>query len=267
MKRKISDLTMCCKIPTTFTLFEKQLLSPTLYGLNRSFTKKIIIGFEDQGDGSFYPATRLIGHDFSGISFNIEAWQRFQEHFDTVSRYLDGEYNDVNEMWDQRIVTQNFSIYFTMSYGQKAIAIEKAEVLKGEKEEDKHNDQQIKESKKKKLYHCVIMQKTTFDNLKEICVCINERLNHLERISVCVNQCKDNLIQLLHTEMAKNGFNADIHTIKNLIKTKSNIIENQIREDLKVKYPAFIEQDFHIIFLELTTTYQYYIFQRVSSYE
>lgn len=269
MKRKINDLTMCCKTSTSFTLFEKQLLLPALYGLNRSFTKKIIIGFEDreEEDSSFYPATRLVGNDFTGISFNIEAWQRFQEHFDTVSRYLDGGYDNVNEMWDERIVTPDFSIFFTMSYGQKAIVIEKPEEeLRDGQQEDKHNNQQKKESKKKKLYHCVVMQKVTFDNLKEICDCVNERLNYLEKITMCVNKCKDSLIKLLHTEIGKNGIKADIYTIKNIIKTKSNIIENQIREDLKPKYPSFIEREFRIIFLELTTIYQFYISRYVLAY-
>lgn len=258
LKRKFNNLTMYCETSTSFTLFEKQLLLPTLYGLNRSFTKKIIIGFKEQEDGCLYPSVRLIGNDYSGISFNTESWRSFQEQFNTVSEYLNGEYN-VNGPGDQRITTQHFLIFFTISYGQRAIAIEKkSEVLRDEKNE---------ESKKKKPYHYIIMQKITFDNLKEICVCVNERLNYLEKIIMCVNHCKDVLVKLLHTKIRENKLQPNLYTIKNLINTENTTIENQIRESLNIKFPTFTEQEFRMIFLELTTIYQFYILQCVSSYE
>jgi len=68
-----------------------------------------------------------------------------------------------------------------------------------------------------------IIQKITFDNLKEICVCINERLKRLEVITECVNYCKNVLIKQLLTEIRKNDFKVDLYSIIHFIKTVRNI--------------------------------------------
>jgi len=49
------------------------------------------------------------------------------------------------------------------------------------------------------------------------------------------------------------------------IKTVRNILQKQICDDLNGKYPSLTEreQEFHIIFLELTTIYCAYIAQGV----
>ena len=260
MKRKnMSESVISYETHKVSDEFEKQLLLPTIYGLNRSFTKKVLIGFqEEKKDGQLYPIIRLIGNDFSGISFNTNAWCCFQKQFNAVSEYLNGESDNTYELWNQQqITTREFLITFSISYGQRSIIIEKLEVLK-------ENDE--KESKKKKPYRCVIMQKSTFDNLKELCICINERLNHLERIIICVNLCKDALVKWLRTEIQeKNEFEMVLYSVKNVVKKENKIIENYIREYLNIKYPTFVEHEFRIIFLELTTMYQIYISQCVFS--
>ena len=69
---------------------EKQLLLPTIYKLNLSFGKKVIIGFEeDEQSGDLYPVARLIGKDFIGVSFKTNAWYNFQKDFNIISEYFD----------------------------------------------------------------------------------------------------------------------------------------------------------------------------------
>lgn len=239
-------------------IFEKQLLLPTIYKLNLSFGKKVVIGFEEQKDGDLYPVIRLIGKDFIGLSFKADAWYNFQKEFNTISEYFDSEDAVANEMRDQQFVKQDFSLLFTISYGQRCIIIDRLQNCDEEEEED--------ESKKKKRKYsprAIIMQKTTFDNLREICVCINERLRRLEAIAECVNYCQHLLIKQLHIEIRKNDLKMDLCTVIQFIKNVRNILEKQTYDELNAKYSLFTEQEFHIIFLELTTIYRASIAQKI----
>lgn len=242
--------------------FEKQLLLPTIYKLNLSFGKKVIIGFEEQKDGDLYPTVRLIGKDFIGVSFKADAWYNFQKEFNIISEYFDSEDAVANKIRDQQFIRQNFSLLFTISYGQRSIIIDRAQIYV---DEDNIQNDQDESKKKKRKYNprAIIMQKTTFDNLKEICVCINERLRRLEVITECVNYCKNILVKQLHIEIHKNAFKMDLYSVTHFIKTVRSLLEKQIYDELNLKYPSFTEQEFHIIFLELTTLYRVYVAQRV----
>lgn len=253
-----------CETNESYKFFEKQLLLPAIYKLNLSFGKKVIIGFEGQKDGELYPAVRLVGKDFIGLSFKADAWYNLQKEFNIISEYFDSDDAIANKMRDQQFVKQDFLLFFTISYGQRSIVIDRAQNEKEDNIQNDHDDDESKKKKKKKYSpRSIIIQKTTFDNLKEICVCVNERLRRLETITECVNYCKNVLIKQLHIEIHKNNLKIDLCTVTHFIKTVRNILEKQICDVLNVKYPSFIEQEFRIIFLELTTMYRTYIAQGV----
>jgi len=56
----------------SYKFYEKQLLLPTIYKLNLSFSKKMIIGFEEQKSDDLFPVVRLVGKDFIGILFKAK---------------------------------------------------------------------------------------------------------------------------------------------------------------------------------------------------
>jgi len=249
------------KTNESYKFYEKQLLLPTIYKLNLSFGKKVIIGFEEQKSSDLYPVVRLVGKDFIGVSFKADAWYNFQKEFHIISEYFDSEDAVANKMRDQQFIKQDFLLLFTISYGQRSIVIDRSQNY--DEEDNIQNNQDVKKKKRKYSSQSITIQKITFDNLKEICVCINERLRRLEAITECVNYCKNVLIKQLHTEIRKNDFKVDLCSIMHFIKTVRNILEKQICDDLNGKYPSLTEQEFHIIFLELTTIYCAYIAQGV----
>ncbi|XP_039309640.1 uncharacterized protein LOC120358680 [Solenopsis invicta] len=252
-----------CKTSNSCKFVEKQLLLPTIYKLNLSFGKKVIIGFEeDEQSGDLYPAARLIGKDFIGVSFKTNAWYNFQKDFNTISEYFDTTDDVAEKMRDQQFIKEDFLLLFTISYGQRSIIIEGLQNYCRE-ELDIQNRQDAAKKRRKFNPWAIIIQKNTFDNLKEICVCINERLKKLEAITECVNYCKDILIKRINIEVSKNDFKMDLHSVTHFIKTVRSILEKQICNEVNIKYPIFAEQEFHIIFLELTTIYRTYTAQKV----
>lgn len=48
-----------------------QLLLPVQYGLNKSFSKRIYMGLEINGEGEAEIRIRLVGADFSGIGSEL----------------------------------------------------------------------------------------------------------------------------------------------------------------------------------------------------
>lgn len=265
-KRKINNNcgdSESCETSESCKFVEKQLLLPTIYKLNLSFGKKVIIGFEeDEQSGDLYPAARLIGKDFIGVSFKTNAWHNFQKDFNIISEYFDTTDDVAGKMRDQQFIKEDFLLLFAISYGQRSIIIDGSQNY-DKKEDDIQNGQDAANKRRKYSPRAIIMQKNTFDNLKEICVCINERLKNLEAITECVNYCKDILIKRINIEVPKNDFKMDLHSVTHFIKTVRNILEKQICNEVNVKYPIFAEQEFHIIFLELTTIYRTYIAQKV----
>jgi len=61
--------------------YEKQLLLPTIYKINLSFGKKVIISFKEQKSSDLYPVVQLVGKDFIEVSFKADACYNFQRNF------------------------------------------------------------------------------------------------------------------------------------------------------------------------------------------
>ena len=141
-----------------------QLLLPVLYGLNRSFTKKIYMGLEIDAAGQAEIKIRLIGADYVGVGFDCGMWQNFANTFDIVSKYFESGRKN-REMLDQKLVGCGFSVRFVISHMDKAIEVEEevgARVAK------------------KKHRRSVILKENTFAVLRQYRTLINSRIEHLK---------------------------------------------------------------------------------------
>ena len=98
----------------------------TLYALNKSFTKKVIIGLEydeiiDAIDDECYkPVIQLVANDFKGVAFSCDDWEDFKTSFNDVDKYFRGLNNDLK---DQKIDGNGWTLKFITSQ-DKAIEIE-----------------------------------------------------------------------------------------------------------------------------------------------
>ena len=77
-----------------------------MYTLNKSFTKKIIVGLEyDESAGRFddeyyKPVVRLLSNDLEGVAFLYNDWEEFKTSFDDIDKYFRGLDNSLK---DQKI--------------------------------------------------------------------------------------------------------------------------------------------------------------------
>ena len=88
-------------------------LLPMVYGLNKSYTKKIIIGLENKKiGGEFLPVIRLSAEDFVRIPLTVSDWRLFEENFPIIEKFFETEDGD---MLDKKIPFSHFNIRLIMS--------------------------------------------------------------------------------------------------------------------------------------------------------
>ena len=96
--------------------------------MNKSFTKKIIVGLEyDEpvgrfGDEYYKPVVRLLSNDFEGVAFLYNDLEEFKTSFDDIDKYFRGLDNSLK---DQEIYGNGWTLKFTTRYQDKAIEIKK----------------------------------------------------------------------------------------------------------------------------------------------
>lgn len=158
-----------------------QILS-TVYNLNKSATKNIIIGLEYDNDvEKCIPKARLIGKDFTGVPFERCEWASFVSSMKHADKYFDS-YPKYQDLKDSKILGINFTMRFTSTHGELAIEIEESDMS------ENASGPEIK-----KFKHSIIYKKSTFLGLQKILPCIEERFNYLEKIAPVFETVIDNI--------------------------------------------------------------------------
>ena len=101
----------------------RQLLN-SIYALNKSFTKKILVSLDqcnDYNDVHYEPTVRLIASDFIGIAFSISQRNSFKSTFDDIIKYFDAS---ADELFEQKIYGDGWILKFTRCHSEKAIEVE-----------------------------------------------------------------------------------------------------------------------------------------------
>lgn len=145
-------------------------LLPAVYGLNKSYTKKLLIGLEAVSLGErFKPVARLVGNDNKGVAFEPEDWEEFKGLFEDIVKYFEG---NANGLMDQRYFGRTWLLKFSFSHGERAVVLES-------------NYAAVKsDGVSKKFTRAIILKKVSFDTLcKFVCMAVDERFNFLK--SVC----------------------------------------------------------------------------------
>lgn len=158
-----------------------QLMLSTIYGLNKSFGKKIYLGLECANSGLLDVVVRLTGPDFTGLCFNTNNWRNFVAGFEHISRFFKTS-KDNRSMLDHKIVGCGFSVHFTIAHRDKAIEIE----LHDDEDETKHTGREPKLMKR--FGSTIVMKKATFDTLENILPCIEARLKYLTKALPSFNE-------------------------------------------------------------------------------
>lgn len=170
----------------------RSLLFASTYLLNNSGTKKVYVGLEyNNSAGEYQPIIELKNTQYSkGLRIGIDTWTELENKLEDISTYFKPRSDALCIQQQERIKIKNMDIILTTSYGMKSVMF----VLQQQQEPLYY----ISKKKKKALMPSITMQKRTFDGLKNIVVCMNERYRRLERILTDINKCKN----LLRDELA-----------------------------------------------------------------
>ena len=126
-----------------------------VYGLNKSYIKKITIGLENKKiGGEFLPVIRLSADDFIGIPLTVSDWRLFEENFPIIEKFF--------EIEDGDLLDSQFSITFIMSYSDKAFELV----------EEKDSQTPGDPPPTKQYRQSLIFKKVSFDRLKLLKPCI-----------------------------------------------------------------------------------------------
>lgn len=161
-----------------------QLLS-SVYGLNRTYSKKVVVGLEfDDEKRLFVPKVRLIGIDFIGIVFNQKEWDSLIGTFMPIEDYFE---NHISNFTDRQIVGANFSLRFTTAHSDKAIQIE--ELMHPKKDGDCGQMMSFKKTYRRSI----VMKRSTFEKLRHVTDCVRAKLEYLSSIQNSVEFFADQL--------------------------------------------------------------------------
>lgn len=166
-----------------------QMMLSTLYGLNKSFSKKIFLGLEISDAGIAEIRVRIVGNDFIGVPFTSANWKHFVKSFNHISKFFSTGRDNKN-MLDQKIVGSGFSVRFTISHRDKAIEIE---------EDEKKGS----EPATKKFRRSIVMKSNTFDILDRYIPIISARISHLETILESWNACMIDVVRRAEVKFAE----------------------------------------------------------------
>ncbi|XP_048515930.1 uncharacterized protein LOC125502161 [Athalia rosae] len=203
----------CSKLFRTFEIAlkksDRHLLLSSTYGLNASWSKKLTVGLRLRMNGTFESVVRLINNYSSGVSLGLEGLAslianlpKLEEYFVKKDAPGDNLFALVN---DTIALDGGCSLRFTTAHGAKVIAFystetsgngDDATIENSPQEDDDEEDTATQGAKRRKVYTPVIvMQKVTFDGLKHIACCANERLLQLDALLGDVNRSKESVVR------------------------------------------------------------------------
>lgn len=193
----------CSKLFKTFDVAlkksERHLVLSTTYGLNISWSKKITVGLRLRIDGTFEPVIRLINNYSSGVSLSVSAWEDLMESFELIDTYFEkGNTKSENKLYDltnDTIALDNSMMRFTTAHGNRVVAFYTKNTGVQEAADDEDEEEPGPAKKSKTYTPVIVMQKGTFDGLKNIACCINARLTRLESLMKDVNIVKDAMVK------------------------------------------------------------------------
>lgn len=244
------------------TVYPKAQLLASIYGLNRTFTKKILVGLEFDDEKKFFvPIVRLIGNDFVGIAFNPSDWTIFTNTFRHIDEYFSSY---TSNYADHQMVGGNFSLRFTTAHNDKAVQIE--ELLSPAKCDASTNLAPIRKYKRS-----IVMKKTTFDRLKVIVGCISVRLQYLKNIESSVeffaNELGKHYLQLLCQKQEAQYTTVDIGDILEVSKIseedffkiaeKFTTVQPLNINEMKILTEEFLFDHVHYIAFKAQNSIQY----------
>lgn len=231
-------------------------LLSTRYPLNNSASKEIAIGIQLTSDNQA-KVNISISNKMQSTCFNIDVitWLELQNNFQEITDYFSSE--TVQEK--DRLRINALDVVFTKSYGVKSIIFDKPT----------HKSDSNQTKRRKFFQPSIIMQCSTFNGLKDVVACIQERYILLQDLILDVEQC----VQFISKQIIHMLPNVNSQSVEDHEFLKACLIENHAHK-IAVKHMYnpenslhFIENNFDIVYAELVTFHLDYIINNINKSE
>lgn len=217
------------------------------YPLNYSRTKQILIGlYYDATQKLFLPMAQLTNADYSyNIYMDNGTWSSVKSHFDVIAQFFEA---NSEKQPDKINVNGLVDIVFTSSCGAKAVLflVPSFNITL------------------KNMYKCsIIMHKKTFDGLRRVAACADERFRQVSSITTQTNNCKDYMREALSTLIDISSVHTnhrDILVYDVLIRKKASDVLNNIKKIfINDDDSVFLKHYFDLVYVELANIPQIFV--------
>lgn len=221
------------------------LLLSNVYELNNSATKKACIGLQyNEVEEKYQPVIQLKNSCYSrGLVIDIKSWQELQEKTIDIDEYFKYGVTPTATQ-PARIQLSCIDIDFSTSYGMKSVVFANR----------KYVDSQPPKKRKRGYEPSIVIQKATFENLKSLFVCIDERYRRLDRIAHEATYCKKLLREEVQKIISVEDFkkpNSDI-IVKNVMFDRREYLQDLVLNKFQsARYQTFVNIYFDMFFIEL----------------
>lgn len=248
---------------------EKHLLLSTTYGLNHSFTKKINVGLGLRGDSEYELLIRLVNNSCGGICLKLDSWIALIDATDIISDYFAFDIYADAQWYFETLDLGECKLTFTTAHGARAIRFDvpaadadiSSNAIDDDARDGDHEDDQPS-AKRQKLYQpSIVMQKTTFDGLKSLVPCVQERIRMLKKLKDDVNTCKKLFAEFI-TEKVKTLLptQPSLQSISQIAQREYDAAVEHIKPLIDLE---FRENYLDIVLLEISKLFPYYVAAQV----
>lgn len=208
----------------------------SIFGLNKSFTKKLLVGleFEDLTEKKYKPVVRLLANDFHGVKFTIDSWKQFTNVFDDVSKWF---YEDSEKkLLDRKIYGDGWTIRYTQSHSNKTVEVEE--------------DIRTPGTAIKRFRRSIVMAEVSFKFMKNYLIhCVDLKLKHLkslcESASLVINCLLDHVYFAASIAQDAQVLVFSKKIVNDIIENREKVLEiiEQVKEESDKKIILLKDQE------------------------
>lgn len=190
----------------------------SVYSLNSSQTKKVVIGLEyDDEQQQYVPKLRLTGRDANNVAFTAQEWSDLKNVFGDINLF----YNSYNRRnFGDRITTSKHDVKLCTYKDDRAIEI--SETV-----------DEVDGPPKKKWVPSVIFKFGTFDNLRKIISAIDTKIYVLNNVAASMDKVVNEFCKYLHDLLQKPHEAQHFFVTARMIETANIVLKEEEADKMK----------------------------------
>lgn len=167
------------------SVYQPTPLLPTMYALNKSYTKKIMVCMENAHNGAedFEPVVRIMGADGNGIKLTSKGWCDFKETFPKMKNYFASR-----DAQEENIHYDDFTVRLCTGWGEKMFELVEKVSVEGK------NGKAFQKS--------LAFKRPTIEYLTNVAKCVDVRYEWLSKVKDSVKHIIDAICEYIIDKMS-----------------------------------------------------------------